>query len=200
MLIVRLAERPLRTFFGCWREVLYFDGRSESIALVYGDIDGRDKVPCRVHSACLSAHVFNSIECDCREQMYMAQTSIQDRGRGVVIWLDQDGRGNGHLALMLAAKLSNEQAIAQTDAYRQLGYPDDRRRYDVAGAILSDLSVRSIILLSNNPDKRQSLVDSGVEVAGVEQIALDLEEHPRLRPYYADKLSRGHIIGEVQRD
>jgi GTP cyclohydrolase II len=192
--IVRLAERTLHTIFGDWQEILYYDGGRESIALVYGDVRDQESVLCRIHSDCISAHVFNSVECDCRDQMIMAQTLIQDRGRGVVIWLDQDGRGNGHMALMMAAKLATDRGISQTEAYRQLGFREDARRYTEAGAILDELGVRSIWLLSNSPDKVRDLVDSGLAVAGSEALALDLRDHPQLREYYRDKVARGHTI------
>jgi GTP cyclohydrolase II len=192
--IVRLAERSLTTKFGVWREILYYDGEAESTALVHGDVNGREAVPCRVHSACRSAHVFNSIECDCREQMAIAQAVIQDGGHGVVIWLDQEGRGNGHLALMLAARLAVQQAIPQTEAYRRLGYGADRRRYGQAAAILHDLDVTSIWLLTNSPAKAGALTADGVTVTGLLPVAVDLASHPQLREYYRDKSTHGHML------
>ncbi|MGH3974642.1 MAG: GTP cyclohydrolase II [Pseudonocardiaceae bacterium] len=192
--IVRLAERSLMTKFGVWREVLYYDGTAESMALIYGDVAGREAVACRVHSACISAHVFNSIECDCREQMAISQAIIQDRGCGVVIWLDQEGRGNGHFALMLAARLAAEQAISQTQAYLRLGYRDDRRRYEQATAILHDLGVGSVRLLTNSPGKASALAEGGVEIIGVLPVAVDLARYPQLREYYEDKITQGHRL------
>ncbi len=97
---IRLAERELKTTFGIFTEILYYDGQAESIALVMGDVRRQENVLCRVHSECIGGHVFNSIECECAEEMAAAQSAIQQAGRGVIIYLDQEGKGNGHLALM----------------------------------------------------------------------------------------------------
>src|SRR4028119_208440 len=99
-MIFRLAERDLKTKFGNFREILYYDGQSESIALVMGETEAQENVFCRIHSSCVSAHVFNSIECECREEMETSQSLIEQKGQGIIIWLDQEGKGNGHLALM----------------------------------------------------------------------------------------------------
>jgi GTP cyclohydrolase II len=93
-MIHKLGERELKTKHGTYREILYYDGRQESIAIVMGDVDNQENVLCRVHSNCIGAHVFNSVECDCREQMEAAQAMIEKEGRGVLIWLDQEGKGN----------------------------------------------------------------------------------------------------------
>lgn len=97
---IKLAERELKTRCGVFREILYYDGQTESIAIVMGEVENESNVMCRIHSSCISAHVFNSVECDCREQMEAAQAMIQKAGKGVVIYLDQEGKGNGHLALI----------------------------------------------------------------------------------------------------
>lgn len=190
----RLASRQLNTRFGTWTEHLYYDGRAESIALVYGDVSGRSDVLCRVHSACLSAHVFNSVECDCREQMDLAQSAIAAGGAGVVIWLDQDGRGNGHLALMLVARMAAERHISQTEAYEILGYPKDHRSYAVAAAILADLTVESVVLLTDNPRKASELAERGITVTASRSVAVDLVSHPQLLGYYADRQARGYTL------
>lgn len=192
--VVRLADRPLATTFGAWQEVLYYNGISESLALVHGDVADQSDVPCRVHSACISSHVFNSIECDCREQMLLAQAMVREHGCGIVIWLNQEGRGNGHLALMRVARLSAEQNIPQTAAYEMLGYGDDQRQYGTAAAILCDLGVASIRLISNSPAKVEALRESGIEVLGMLPVAVDLADHPQLQAYYADKVARGHAF------
>ena len=198
--IARIAERPLTTRFGTWQEILYYNGVTESFALLYGEITGQPTVPCRIHSACLSAHVFNSVECDCREQMAIAQAMIQKLGYGLIIWLDQDGRGNGHLALMLAAKLAAEMDIPQSEAYQRLGFGVDRRRYLEATAILRDLGVSSIRLISNSPAKASAMGADGIEVIEMLSAAVDLAEYPQLRAYYADKAARGHALPTRQGD
>ena len=85
---IRLAERELKTKFGIFSEILYYDGQAESIALVMGDVACGENVLCRVHSSCISAHVFNSIECECREEMETSQAMIEQAGKGIIIWLD----------------------------------------------------------------------------------------------------------------
>ena len=105
---IRLAERNLKTKFGEFKEILYYDGQRESIALVMGDVENGEDVLCRVHSRCISAHEFNSIECDCREQMEISQFLIEQNGSGVVIWLDQEGKGNGHLALIGSGEIQRK--------------------------------------------------------------------------------------------
>lgn len=161
---IRLATRELKTKYGTFRELLYYDGQRESIALVMGDVEGTEGVLCRVHSACISGHVFNSIECDCAEQFEAAQAEIQKESRGVIIYLDQEGKGNGHLALMLSIKYKKE--FGQAEAYKKAGYKDDARSYRPAAEILTDLDVRSIIMLTGNPAKAEDLRRESVIVAG----------------------------------
>ncbi len=134
-MMIRLAEGPLHTLFGTFQEVLYYDGQQESIALVMGQVAQGQDIFCRMHSQCLAAHVFNSLECDCREQMALAQSVIEQQGCGIIIWLNQEGRGNGHLALMRSRALQ-AQGWSQTEAYRRLGYAADARQYMSAAEIL----------------------------------------------------------------
>src|SRR5436190_17915640 len=114
-MIKRLASRELETRFGTFTEVLYYDGRRESIALVMGNAAAIENVLVRVHSHCVGAHVFNSIECTCREEMAAAQRLIEQNGRGVIIWLDQEGKGNGHLALIESIPYKKD--LGQAAAY-----------------------------------------------------------------------------------
>lgn len=193
-MIVRLAERSLRTQFGDWAEVLYYDGDAECVALVYGTVSGQSRVPFRVHSDCISAHVFNSIECDCREQLAIAQIAIQEYGCGAILWLDQDGRGNGHMALMLAASLATAESIPQTEAYEKLGFSPDARHYGQAAAVIADLGILSIELLTDSPEKASALRDCGINVESTKSVSLDLVAHPQLRAYYADKVARGYSL------
>jgi GTP cyclohydrolase II len=192
-MIVRLAEGALRTKFGTFLEILYYDGQKESIAIVMGDVRGQDHVLCRLHSHCVAAHIFNSTECDCREQMELAQAMIEQQGAGVIIWLDQDGRANGHLALVRSRALQ-EQGLSQTEAYVQLGYAADARQYTSAAAILQDLGVKSVVLMTNSPHKVKNLQEAGISIAGTKPLALDVEAHERLRRFYEDKVAQGHQI------
>jgi GTP cyclohydrolase II len=118
-MIIRLAEGALPTRFGTFQEVLYDDGQHESIALLMGEVAEGQEVLCRVHSSCLAAHAFNSVECDCREPMALAQAVIAQEGRGLIIWLDQEGRGHGHLALICSRALQAD-GLSPTEVYRKL--------------------------------------------------------------------------------
>ena len=192
-MIVRLAEGSLRTKFGTFLEILYYDGQKESIAIVMGDVRGQDHVLCRLHSHCVSAHIFNSIECDCREQMELAQAMIEQQGAGVIIWLDQEGRANGHLALVRSRALQ-EQGLSQTEAYVQLGYAADARQYTSAAAILQELGVKSVVLMTNSPHKIGSLQEAGITVSGTRPLILDADASERLQRFYEDKIAQGHHI------
>src|SRR5678816_2105312 len=167
-MIKRLADRSLKTKFGTFTEVLYYDGQQESIALVMGDVDGGEDILCRVHSHCIGAHVFNSIECTCREEMEEAQIAIQNEGRGVIIWLDQEGKGNGHLALIESIPFKKEHG--QATAYEMAGYKPDARSYSAAAQILSELGVRSIVLLANSDSKADDLRAELITVASTRTV------------------------------
>lgn len=192
-MVIRLAEAPLRTKFGTFVEMLYYDGQQESIAIVMGDVQQHDNVLCRLHSHCVSAHLFNSIDCDCREQMELAQALIEQEGAGVIIWLDQEGRGNGHLALLRSRALQ-AQGLSQTEAYVQLGYAADARQYASAAAILQDLGVQSVLLMTNSPHKIGSLQTAGITVSGTRPVILEADAGDRLRRFYEDKIAQGHRI------
>ena len=175
-MILKLAEVPLKTKFGTFTETLYYDGQKEIIALVMGEVSGMENVYCRVHSTCISGHFFNSAQCDCREQMEMAQTRIQAEGRGVIILLDQEGRSNGHLAIMQTHKLKAE-GMSQTEAYVKLGYAADARSYVRAAEILRALGVKSIRLLTNNADKVSQMRAEGLVIAGTEALTMQIDPH-----------------------
>lgn len=171
-MIFKLTERDLTTKFGTFREMLYYDGQKESIALVMGDVAGRENVLCRVHSHCTGAHIFNSIECECREEMERSQFLIEQAGAGVVIWLDQEAKGNGHLALM-ASTPYKKQGVPQAEAYRRAGFEADVRNYRAAAEILADLQVKSIVLLANNPSKADDLRKASIAVSQVRAMTID---------------------------
>jgi GTP cyclohydrolase II len=170
-MIVRLAERNLKTKFGNFREILFYDGQSESIALVMGNVEGQENVFCRIHSSCISAHVFNSVECQCREEMETSQQLIEQKGQGVIIWLDQEGKGNGHLALMASIK-HKKAGLSQSEAYKKVGFEADARSFRPAAEILSDLKVKSVVLLTNNPEKAEDLRRASIIVSDIKQITI----------------------------
>ncbi|MFM9903175.1 MAG: GTP cyclohydrolase [Pyrinomonadaceae bacterium] len=167
---IRLAERELKTKFGTFIEALYYDGQAESIALIMGDVVGGEDVLCRIHSACIGGHVFNSVECECAEEMAAAQAAIQKAGRGVIIYLDQEGKGNGHLALMKSIPFKKA-GHSQSEAYQMAGFAADARDYRPAAEILAELSVQSVTLLTGNTSKGRALESAGIKVAGFHPLA-----------------------------
>ncbi len=170
---IRLAERELETRFGTFTEILYYDGQRESIALVIGEVANRENVLCRIHSACVGGHVFNSIECDCADEMAAAQAAIQRAGRGVIIYLDQEGKGNGHLALMTSIPFKKA-GLSQSEAYEKAGFKADARSFRPAAEILNELDVKSVVLLTNNPVKAEDLRKASIIVSDTEQISLPM--------------------------
>lgn len=162
--MIRLAERDIATKFGVFAEILYYDGRSESIALVMGNLSGTHDVLCRIHSACIGGHVFNSVECECASEMAAAQAAIQNAGRGVIIYLDQEGKGNGHLALMKSIPYKKA-GHTQAEAYEKAGFEADARSFRPAAEILSDLGVDSVILMTGNPEKADELRQYSISVS-----------------------------------
>ena len=168
---IKLAERDLKTKFGDFREILYYDGQTESIAIVMGNVENESDVLCRIHSNCITAHVFNSVECDCREQMEMSQAIIQKAEKGVIIYLDQEGKGNGHLALM--ASIPHKKAgMKQSEAYKKVGFEADARSFRPAAEILSDLKVESVVLLTDNVGKAEDLRKWSIVVSATKEIKI----------------------------
>lgn len=165
-MLLTLASSPLKTKYGEYRETLYYDGQKEYIAMTLGDVEGKDDVLCRLHSSCIFGHYFNSIECDCREQMELAQQLIQQEGCGIIILLDQEGKGNGHLALMKSIEFKRR-GMKQAEAYEAAGFSRDARDFRRAADILKALGVHSIRLISDSPDKKETLARNGIIVSSV---------------------------------
>ena len=168
-MIFRLTERDLQTKYGTFREILYYDGQAESIALVMGSVEAEENLICRVHSACVSGHVFNSVECKCQAEMEAAQSEIQRAGKGVIIYLEQEGKGNGHLALMASIPYKKA-GMKQSEAYQKVGFEADARIFRPAAEILQDLKVKSIVLLTNNAGKAEDLRRWSIDVSRTKEI------------------------------
>ena len=168
---IKIAEGTLETMFGTYKEHLYYNGQKEIIALIMGEVENTEGVLCRVHSSCIAGHFFNSIECDCREQMAISQALIQKAGKGIIIWLDQEGKANGHFAL-LQSKMYKNKGLSQSLAYEAVGFKKDARNFTSAAEILLDLKVQSIIMLTNNPDKTETLTQYGIQVVGTKSMTL----------------------------
>ena len=155
------AELP--TKFGTFRMHVFEDAGKEHIALVFGRIECGVAVPVRVHSECMTSEVFGSLKCDCREQLEEAMRLVADHGSGAILYLRQEGRGIGLVNKLRAYALQSD-GHDTVDANRMLGLPDDAREYHVAADMLSHLEVKSIELLTNNPEKVEKLEALGVRI------------------------------------
>ena len=137
----------------------------EHVAIVAGALDelAGDDVLCRVHSECWTGETLHSLKCDCREQLDRAISAIQEAGRGVVVYLRQEGRGIG-LGNKIRAYALQERGADTVDANLELGFAADGRSYELAAKMLADLGVRSVALMTNNPEKTAGLEQAGVHV------------------------------------
>ncbi len=162
--IASAAELP--TQFGEFRCYVFRNDRddTENVAMVRGDVFGATDVPTRLHSECLTGDVMGSLRCDCRAQLELALADVGRRPRGVVLYLRQEGRGIG-LANKIRAYRLQEQGFDTVDANLALGFRDDERDYGVASAMLRTLGVRSLALMTNNPDKIRQLEVAGIVVS-----------------------------------
>ena len=172
-LVHRVAEARLPTDFGEWRIVGYRNDvdEHEHVALVFGDVAEGEDVLVRMHSKCLTGDVFHSLRCDCGWQLHAAMEMIAAEGRGVVVYLDQEGRGIGLLNKLKAYELQDTGADT-VEANERLGFKPDLRNYGIGAQILLDLGLRSIRVLTNNPRKLVGLEGYGLRVTdGVRIIA-----------------------------
>jgi GTP cyclohydrolase II len=177
------ASSPLPTKYGEFLTHVFTESGSSSLekehlALVFGDVGGRRRVPVRVHSECMTSEVFGSLKCDCKEQLDNAMALIARRGAGAILYLRQEGRGIG-LANKIRAYDLQSRGHDTVDANRLLGLPDDSRKYDLAALMLEYLAIDSIELLTNNPEKVNGLRSLGVEVEARIPHVVAPNEHSR---------------------
>lgn len=190
MIAVRqLTCARIPTVVGEFKLCLYANSADdkEHLALVMGDVAGRSDVLVRVHSECFTGDVLGSQRCDCGQQLQYALRAIAADGMGVIIYLRQEGRGIGLLNKLRAYNLQDE-GYDTVDANLILGHQADERDYGAAAAILDDLGVRSISLLTNNPAKIERLRELGVEVG--ERVALPVTVTPHNARYLQTKAAR----------
>lgn len=193
-LVERIAEADLPTEFGGFRIIAYqspIDDR-EHVALVKGDIDGKEDVLVRMHSECLTGDVFGSIRCDCGHQLEAAMKKISEVGHGAVVYLKQEGRGIGLHNKIKAYELQ-DQGHDTVEANRVLGFKPDLRDYGIGAQILLDLGLHKIRLLTNNPRKIIGLEGYNLEITGREGLQANPSQHNQ--EYLETKRSKlGHLL------
>jgi 3,4-dihydroxy 2-butanone 4-phosphate synthase/GTP cyclohydrolase II len=194
-LIERVVSVRLPTEYGDFQAVAYRETLTgkQHVALVKGDVDGKENVLVRVHSECLTGDVFHSRRCDCGEQLERALARIEQEGLGVLLYLAQEGRGIGLLNKLRAYELQ-EQGLDTVEANLELGFQADPREYGIGSQILSDLGLSTIRVLTNNPRKISGI--SGYGLTAVSQEPIEIEPNAENRGYLETKRDKlGHTIG-----
>jgi 3,4-dihydroxy 2-butanone 4-phosphate synthase/GTP cyclohydrolase II len=193
-LVRRIASPHLPTRFGDFQLHAYKSEvtHEEHLALVLGDIREDEPVLVRVHSQCLTGDVFGSSRCDCGDQLALAMEKIREAGKGVFLYLLQEGRGIGLVNKLRAYELQDE-GHDTVSANEKLGFPPDIRNYGVGSQILRDLGVRRMRLMTNNPSKYVAIGGYGLEI--VERVPLEIDPTERTRKYLEAKKNKlGHLL------
>ena len=193
-LIEKVTQTVLPTDYGNFNLITYNSDidKNYHLALIMGDIDKDKPMLVRVHSECLTGDVFGSLRCDCGAQLHKAMQMIKDEGRGIILYMGQEGRGIGFVNKMRAYNLQDK-GLDTVEANEALGFPADLRDYGIGAQILVDLGVKKIRLLTNNPRKIIGLEGYGLEI--VERLPLRIPENPNNEYYIKTKKEKlGHIL------
>ncbi len=194
-LVRRVAEATLPTKYGGEFKIILYESEVDAqhhVALVKGEISPDEPILVRVHSQCLTGDVFGSLRCDCGEQLHEAMRMIEREGKGIIVYMRQEGRGIG-LANKIKAYFLQEHGKDTVEANEALGFKPDLRDYGVGAQILVDLGVRKIRLMTNNPRKIVGLEGYGIEV--VERVPIEIPSLPENHKYLKTKKEKlGHIL------
>ena len=193
-LIERMVSVNMPTTYGEFNMVAYRhkESHEEHLALIKGTWKEDEPVLVRVHSSCMTGDIFGSCRCDCGPQLQAAMEMINKEGNGVILYMNQEGRGIGLMNKLLAYKLQ-EQGLDTVEANLQLGFKMDERDYGVGAQILRDLGVSKMRLMTNNPTKRAGLIGYGLEI--VESIPIEISPNPHNQQYLETKRDKmGHAI------
>ncbi|MBE7442549.1 MAG: bifunctional 3,4-dihydroxy-2-butanone-4-phosphate synthase/GTP cyclohydrolase II [Flavobacteriales bacterium] len=193
-LIKRIVEVDLPTSFGNFSMIGYNQTTNgmDHLALIKGTWEKEEPILVRVHSSCMTGDIFGSCRCDCGPQLHKSMEMIEAAGKGVIVYMNQEGRGIGLMNKLKAYKLQ-EQGRDTVEANLELGFKPDQRDYGVGAQILRDLGVSKIKLLSNNPKKRTGLISYGLEI--VENVAIEIKSNIHNQNYLQTKKDKlGHSL------
>lgn len=192
----RLTSARIPTVDGEFSLSLYENSQDnkDHLALVYGEVDGKEDVLVRIHSECFTGDVLGSLRCDCGEQLNTSMRRISEQGEGVILYLRQEGRGIGLLSKLRAYNLQDE-GYDTVEANRLLGHGADERDYAIAATILRDLDVSSVRLLTNNPEKIESLDEYGIDIT--ERAPLEPHVNQHNAEYLRTKVNRMRHLLEL---
>ncbi len=189
-----VAEAQLPTEHGNFTVKIFenvTDGK-EHLALIKGSIDGTEPILVRAHSECMTGDIFHSLRCDCGKQLHKAMEMIEEAGKGVILYMRQEGRGIG-LTNKIKAYSLQEQGMDTIEANEALGFKPDARDYGIGAQILNQLGVRKMILMTNNPTKRVGLESYGLEV--IDRLPIEIQPVPENEEYLkTKKYKMGHIL------
>ncbi|MGE3792568.1 MAG: bifunctional 3,4-dihydroxy-2-butanone-4-phosphate synthase/GTP cyclohydrolase II [Dehalococcoidia bacterium] len=193
-LVERVADSLMPTRYGEFRAIAYrtlIDAR-EHVAFVMGEVSEDEPILARVHDQCVTGDVFGSLRCDCGEQLDKALRLVAEAGRGVVVYMDQEGRGIG-LHNKIRAYHLQDGGLDTVEANEALGFPADKREYGIGMQILLDLGIRKMRLMTNNPIKRAGLEGFGLEI--VERVSIEVPPNPHNVRYLRTKREKmGHLL------